>query len=163
MAIFKIIKNKYDTIAALNNVFRYVCDKSKSCSLIGAQNILIDSDIEELTAVNRYFRDNTQKKVIHFIIGFAFDEYISPEDAYIIGYDICALLPEYQIKFAVHQDTYNLHMHFAMNPISLYNGHKFCFTNENIYHFMNGLRNIFNPYEIKIKYVYSEASDEFIF
>ena len=150
MAKLKIIRNTYDTFDALKNVFAYVMVGAKSNGYIGAQNMLLSNISEQLNAANDYYYNTTRKKVIHFIIAFAPDDYISPADAFKEGYNICKLLPEYQITFSVHQNTDNLHMHFAMNPISLYNGHKFYFDNKNLYTFAAGIRKIFEPYDIKI-------------
>ncbi|MGN0150271.1 MAG: relaxase/mobilization nuclease domain-containing protein [Clostridia bacterium] len=163
MAKLIILNNEYDSITALKNVFDYVSDLSKSNGLVGAQNILLDSNIEQLTAVNRYFYDNTKKKVIHFIIAFAPYDCISPTDALFEGYRICALLPQYQIQFGVHQNTDDLHIHFAMNPISLYNGHKFYFDQKNLLDFISKLRGIFKPYEININYRFSDDPNDFSF
>ena len=150
MAKLIIFRNDYDTQAAIQNVFRYVGNGSKSCGYTGAQNMLICSGFEQVNAVNRYFCNNTKKKVIHFVIAFAQEDYIGTEDAFNTGYEVCSLLPEYQIMFSVHQNTDNLHIHFAMNPTSLLDGHKFCFTNSNIFKFITGLRAIFKAYGIKI-------------
>ena len=152
MAKLIIFRNDYDTLAAMQNVFGYVGNGSKSCGYTGAQNMLINNDIEQVNAVNRYFCNNTKKKVIHFVIAFAQEDYISTEDAFSAGYEVCSLLPEYQIMFSVHQDTDNPHIHFAMNPTSLIDGHKVCFTNSNLFKFITGLREIFKTYEIKISF-----------
>lgn len=157
MAKFIIFKNDYDTLTAIQNVFGYVGNSSKSCGYVGAQNMLINNSTEQVNAVNKYFYNNTKKKVIHFVIAFAQEDYISTEEAFNTGYEVCALLPEYQIKFGVHQDTDNLHIHFAMNPTSLIDGHKFCFTNSNLFKFLRGLREIFKAYEIKINFDFSEC------
>lgn len=155
MAKFIIFKNDYLSLEAMHNVFQYVGNSSKSCGLVGAQNMLIESGIEQVLAANKYFYNDTGKKVIHFVIAFAQDDYISTTDAFNAGYEVCSLLPEYQIKFSVHQDTDNLHIHFAMNPISLINGHKFWFNNANLFNFISGLREIFKTYEIKIDYSFT--------
>ena len=162
MATLIIPKNSYDTFDALKNVFQYISNGIKSIGLVGAQNMLVNHSLEQAMAVNRYFYNKTEKKVIHFILSFAAHEYITPADAFREGYNICNLLPEYQIKFAVHQDTNNLHIHFAINPISLIDGHKFYFDYGNLYDFVKGLRKIFEPYEIKIEYRFSDNSNNFM-
>ena len=162
MANLKIIKNDYDTIDALRNVFNYISDKSKSDSLIGAQNMLVGYSFEQAMLVNEYFHNTTHKKVIHFILSFADTDIIDPTDAFYEGYKVCELLPDYQIKFAVHLNTANLHIHFAMNPINIKNGHKFCFNNGNLYKFIAGLRTNFEPYGIKINYLPYDNSNDFM-
>ena len=157
MAKLIIFRNDYLSLEAMHNVFQYVGNSSKSCGLVGAQNMLIESSIEQVLATNKYFYNNTGKKVIHFVIAFAQEDYISTTDAFNVGYEVCSLLPEYQIKFGVHQDTNNLHIHFAMNPTNLINGHKFCFNNTNLFNFMGELREIFKSYEIKINFDFTNC------
>lgn len=160
MAIIIIPKNSYSDDNALKYVFNYVADYSKSIDLIGAQNMLVDYSVEQAMAVNKYFYNNTEKKVIHFIISFALYEDIDPMDAFREGYRICALLPEYQIIFAVHQNTDYLHIHFAMNPVSLKDGHKYYFDYANLSSFVNGVKNILASYGVtSLKINYSDESN----
>lgn len=160
MAKLIIFINPYDTQEALNNVFNYVSDIEKSKGLTGAQNMLLNNTAEQIAAVNRFYHNNTKKKVLHFVISFSNDDLISPYEAFCEAQNICGILPEYQIKFSVHQNTDNLHIHFAMNPISLADGHKFYFNKTNLYRFINGIREIFMPYRIKCDYVFSDAGIE---
>lgn len=159
MAKFIVFGGDYYTANALRNVFNYVCNKDKTSCFIGAQNMLVNNSFEQTMVVNRYFYNNTKKAVIHFAVAFAPDEYISPQDSVRVGYMICDLLPEYQIRFGVHQDTYNLHIHFAINPVSLIDGHKFYFDNSNMFEFIKGLRDIFEPYGFNVEYKYKSIND----
>ena len=163
MAKLVILRGKYNTTETLYNVLNYVSDKSKARGYIGAQNMLVDSCFEQIMAVNRYFHSTTQKTVIHFILTFADYEYINPNEAVYIGYRICGLLPEYQIKFGVHQNTEHIHIHFAMSPTSLTDGHKFYFNNTNLYNFMSGLRAVLEPHEISANYTYADTHNESMF
>ena len=162
MAKIIIKDNAYDTNEAIANVFNYVSNSAKSNGLIGAQNMLVNNSLEQIEAVNRYFYNNTKKKVIHFIIAFAPDDCIEPMAAYYAGYEICELLPAYQIKFCVHQNTNDLHMHFAMNPVSLIDGHKFYFNDRNRYSLLDGIRKILDYHGIKISYA-TDTSNDFTF
>ena len=163
MAKLVILRGEYNTAETLRKVLNYVSDNNKTNGYIGAQNMLIGNCFEQITAVNRYFLSTTQKMVIHFILTFADYEYINPNDAMYIAYRICSLLPEYQIKFGVHQDTEHLHIHFAMSPTSLIDGHKFYFDNTNLYNFMSGLRAILEPYEFNVNYTYANTQNESMF
>lgn len=163
MAKLVILRGEYNTTETLRNVLNYVSDKSKARGYIGAQNMLVDNSFEQIMTVNRYFHSTTQKTVLHFILTFADYEYINPNEAAYIGYRICSLLPEYQIKFGVHQDTEHMHIHFAMSPTSLTDGHKFYFDNTNLYNFISGLRAILEPYEFNVNYTYADTRNESMF
>ena len=160
MAVIIIPKNRYSDDNALKDVFNYVADYSKSIGLIGAQNMIVDYSVEQAIAVNQYFYNNTEKKVIHFIISFSLYEDIDPMDAFREGYRICALLPEYQIIFAVHQNTDYLHIHFTMNSVSLKDGHKYYFDYANLYSFADEVKNILAPYGVtNLKIEFSDKSN----
>lgn len=105
MAYFIVFQNPYDTYEALKNLTQYISDMEKSRGYIGAQNMLVNYALEEILKVNQFFYNQTQKKVIHFLISFGEDEYISVYDLYWECYRVCALLPEYQILFSIHQNT----------------------------------------------------------
>lgn len=163
MAMLVIINKKYDDFDALNNVLNYASNNEKTNGLVGTQNMLADNSFELIMAVIRYFHVTTQKTVLHFILTFADYEYINPNEVVYIGYRICGLLPEYQIKFGVHQNTDHLHIHFAMSSVSLVDGHKFYFDNHNLFEFLSGLRMLFKPYGINVDYAHSNSSNEFQF
>lgn len=155
MAELIIFNNPYDTDAALNNVVRYITDKEKSNGLVGAYNMLVNNPVEQITKVNNFFYNKTRKKVIHFILAFDDSEYISAYSLLEEGYNICrTLFFEYQVAFGVHQNTDNLHIHFALVPISMVTGKKFYFDNKNLYMIITGLRKIFKNYDIKISYCF---------
>ncbi len=156
MAILIIPKNPYDSDTALENVITYISDPAKTCGFVGAWNMLTEDCCKQTMAVNRYFDDRTSKNVIHFILSFSQDEYISFIDALYSAYDICKLLPEYQIAFGVHINTDNLHIHFAMNPISLIDGHKYYFSYPRLYSFLAGVRTIFESYGFPVSYEFTE-------
>lgn len=162
MAKLIIFKNPYDTEAAVNNVFSYVSDNSKSNGLAGAQNMLTTDLVQQINAVGKFFYSHTRKKVLHFVISFSEIDCISPVEAFYEAQRVCGLLEEYQIAFCVHQNTDNLHIHFALSPISLADGHKFYFDKTNLYNVIKGIREVFSSYGIHCDYVFSDTSDSSI-
>ena len=144
-----IFRNDYDTYDALEKVLEYV-DNTKKSEYIGAQNILLHNPMEQARAVDKFFYNQTKKKVFHLALSFDEDDFISAYTLFEEGYNICALLPEYQIVFAVHQNTDYLHMHFAIIPINLITGRKLCFDNNTLYSFVQQIREIFKKYDIKV-------------
>ena len=122
MANLIIVKNSYDTDKALENVISYVSDKEKSRGLIGAQNMLVDDALEQIYAARKFFYEKAGKKVMHFVISFAENEYISKYSLYLEGYKICKMFPKFQMMFTIHDNTGNLHIHFAIIPVNLVTG-----------------------------------------
>ena len=151
MAKLIIFQNDYDTIDALTNVMNYVLNKEKA-SYIGAQNLLLDHDpLQQIFVVRKYWNDSTKKKILHFIIAFD-DDFITMESLNEEAYNICSVFPEYQIAFAVHNSTGNLHLHMAIHPLNMATGRKLYFDNSTLFFFVQKLRDIFKKYDIRINY-----------
>lgn len=149
MANLIIFREDYDTYDALEGVLNYI-DDSNRARYIGGQNILLRNSMEQAMAVNKFFYNQTRKKIYHFTISFDDDELMTAQPLYEEGYNVCALFPEYQALFAVHQDTEHIHMHFAIIPVNLASGRKMYFDNETLYTFAVNLRKIFEKYHVKI-------------
>ena len=149
MANLIIFRNEYDKYEDLEHVINYVNNK-KRADYIGGQNILLGDSIEQAMAVNNFFYNETKRKAFHFVISFDDSDVMIAHHLYEEGYNICALLPEYQIIFAVHQDTECIHIHFVVNPINLATGKKLCFDNTTFYSFVEGIRAIFKKYEVRV-------------
>ena len=63
------------------------------------------------------------RQIRHFIVAFALDEFLTPQEAKAYGYQIARYYADqYQIVFGLHYDTRNLHLHFAFNTVSYQNG-----------------------------------------
>ena len=149
MANLVIFRNEYASYEDLENVFNYVNNRTRSL-YIGGQNILLRNPIEQAMAVNRFFCKETKRKAFHLAISFDDNDFMIAHELYDEGYNICALLHEYQIIFAIHQDTKYIHMHFVINPISLATGRKLFFDNTTFYRFVDGIRAVFKKYDVKI-------------
>ena len=66
------------------------------------------------------------------------------------AYNICSVLPDFQIAFAVHNSTGNLHLHIAIHPLNMATGKKLYFYNPTLFFFVQKLRDIFKKYDIRI-------------
>lgn len=82
------------------------------------------------------------------------DEFMPAAILYNVGYEICSLLPEFPMIFAVHSDTDNLHVHFAVVPISLETGRKLCFDNAMQFSLLGEIRKILKKHDVKIDLVW---------
>ena len=146
MANLIISKNEYYTNTALENIVNYVLNESKSFGVIGGQGVLLNNPSQHMKTVKEYYCQDG-KQAQHFWLTFADNEYITPLDAYAIGYEVCNLFPEYQIVFALHQDTDHLHMHWAMNPVSIVTGRKFNFGFKESFELRTQLAKILADYD----------------
>lgn len=128
MANLIINQDPYQNHGALSNVVNYVLRGNKTFGVIGGQGVLLDDPYSYMELVKNHFCRNEGKQVQHVILTFSeTDMPVTTLDAYAIGYDVCALLPDYQIVFGVHQDTGYLHIHWAINPVHIVTGKKLIF------------------------------------
>lgn len=77
-----------------------------------------------MVLVKEYYHKTPKRMMRHFVVSF--ENKVSAYDAYILGYQIAAYYSgRYQIVFGVHEDTDNVHIHFAFNTVSFVDGLKY--------------------------------------
>ena len=60
---------------------------------------------------------------------------------------------EFQIVYAVHNNTDDVHIHFVMNTVSYLDGHKYAGKREDYYEFQDHLIQILKPFGIDISFL----------
>lgn len=128
MVIFKKIaaQGKYQDDNAIYDLINYICRPDKTPShIIGGIGVDFQNIADSMVAVSMKFRKFNRLRLHHFILTF------NPEDIYIkdmlpkIAEEICALWgAEFQIVYALHEDTDHPHIHFVWNNVSYIDGHK---------------------------------------
>ena len=133
MALFKLVDlgsnpEKQDLIAKEIN---YIYRPDKQVRFRGGYNVFMSQNVSEIItqfyAVRAVYGKYHGIQIRHFVLSFS-SEYdnVTPYQAWWIGYEICALFrANYQIVFAVHEETDNLHLHFILNTVDLYTGQPF--------------------------------------
>ena len=162
MANLIIVKDDYCNEGALQNVVNYVLDDKKTHGISGGWNVLIHCPCECMEYLKKYFCKTGGKLVQHFRLSFSDDDYVLATEAYEIGYKVCALYPEYQLVFGVHQNTEHLHIHWAMNPVNMSNGTKFNFTHEETHKLVNGVSYILGKYGIACNLRFNNEEDSYM-
>jgi hypothetical protein len=127
MAVVKINKGAYENSDAVRNVCQYVCDyRHAMLGFIGGYAVMPDTAILEMMTIKSIYHKLDGKQIHHFEVSFSPKEYISEEDAFILAGQIAQYYGNrFQILYAVHDNTDNLHIHFAMNTVSYIDGHVF--------------------------------------
>lgn len=98
---------------------------------------------QEMEAVAKAFGKNKGKRVRHSELSFSAEEGISAEQADLYAREIVLhYAPEYQIVYAVHDDTENTHIHFVMNQISYVDGHRYQGKKKDYYDFMRHIGSV---------------------
>ena len=104
----------------------------------------------EQTAV--FFGKNSGKRVRHSIVSFDQREHITPEQANIYAQKIIQhYAHEYQIVYAVHTNTNEVHIHLIMNQISYLDGHRYGGKKKDYYDFMRHIRCVTHLVVIPVK------------
>lgn len=151
MANLIIVKDAYTNPDALKNVVSYVLDKSKTNHITGGQGVLLDNPYSCMEKVKEYYYKTNGKLAQHFILSFADYEYINGNDALCIGYEVCALFPEYQMVFGFHSNTAHRHIHWGMNPVNVLTGKKFNFGYAESLELETKINTILKPYNASCK------------
>ena len=134
MAMIKFLNaaGKYDDSAARDDVIRYITQKVKTPSgYIGACGVDLYNAAQQMQEVSASFKKDNKIRIRHFVVTFHRSEFVTPYRANMIASMIALELGRiYQCVYAVHEDTYSIHIHFAFNPVSFVNGYKYSGTKE---------------------------------
>ena len=140
MATLKVLngKGKYHDLGAREDVARYICNPSKSHSgLMGGIGVTEDI-VESMNAVAARFQKTKGVQLRHFVLSFSPDELDCPECAFDFACHIAQFIgQDYQVVFAVHENTTNLHIHFMFNAISYRDGHRYSGKKKEYYDLVN--------------------------
>ena len=129
MAIFKKVAKagKYLDDYAIHNLITYITRPDKTPSqMIGGYGVDPDHIADSMAQISNQFSKNSRIRLHHFIVSFTRWECSAPGVLYCIGMAISNQIgPEYQIAFALHEDTEYPHLHFVFNAISHIDGHRY--------------------------------------
>ena len=154
MATFKVIgkgeDGKYFDNDAFNDVINYVFSDYKiPHKCIGGYGVHIENAAEQMEIVTSVYNKNSGVRLRHFIISFSDADCISLPEAYQIA-DAAAryFADRHQIIFAIHEDTFHLHIHFVMNQVSYIDGLKYSGKKSEHYDFIYYMWNVCSQYGI---------------
>lgn len=134
MAVFKLItKEYYKQPKSVAGMIEYVMNPEKTKGgFIGGNGIFpcstIDDVIMQFQLVKNVWCKNEGVQLQHFVVSFSYEENVDPYQAYISAYWISNFYGGiYQVVYAVHEDTENVHIHFLVNSVSYIDGRKLSF------------------------------------
>lgn len=148
MANLIMIKKIYNTPKALENVVNYTINPNKTNGYIGGQNTLANTAADCMMSVINYYK-SSGKLLENFVLSFDNTDVISLENIYLLSYNICNLLSEYQIIFGIHLDSDHKHVHFALNTTNIKNGSKFSFGYQETYQLLTDVCKLLTPYDMQ--------------
>lgn len=165
MAILKVIhgqnapvdpcytEKKYHDENSLYHVIAYCCNPEKTKSgLIGGFGISLHDAAAQMDGLAQAYGKANGIRLRHMVLSFEPGERISPQKVYQVAYQLAWYYgQEYQILFAVHEDKPHRHIHFIMNTVSYWDGHKYPGTKEDYYRFHDYVREVLHPYKIAVR------------
>ena len=149
MAILKCAneKGKYHDPDARASAINYILSPLKASHYYGGYGVDLIDIAGSMDEVAMYYGKTTGVQLRHYIISFSSYENITPAKANKIAMAAASFFKdEYQVIFAVHEDSNIPHIHILFNAISYVGGHRYCGTRKEFYEFFNYLRNILKYY-----------------
>ena len=129
VARYKVINQagKFQDPNAYTDVIQYCTNPDKTPSgLIGGRNLDTNYAAEQMETVADVFGKNSKTRVEHTVLSFSPNEEISLEGIVEIADSLADYYAEdYQVLYAVHENTDNPHVHMVMNRISHRDGHRY--------------------------------------
>lgn len=127
---------KYFDENAYHDVSNYICNPAKAAYVGGAGVSSLETAGAEMEQVAIKFGKNSGKRLRHSTLSFESEENVSPEKANEYAQKIIQYYAtEYQIAYAVHTNTENVHIHMVMNQISHVDGHRYQGKKKDYYDF----------------------------
>ena len=153
MAIFKKVAKagKYQDDYAIHNLITYITRPDKTQSqMIGGYGVDPDHIADSMVMVSNTFNKNSRIRLHHFIVSFTRWECADPGVLYCIGMEISRRIgQEYQIAFALHEDTDYPHLHFVFNAVSFIDGHRYRAGKKEYAELYHSVRGVIREYRIR--------------
>lgn len=131
MAVLKMTsKQYYKEAESVETLIRYITNPSKTndqyISGIGIfPYCSVEKIILQFQTVKEVWHKTDGVQLLHFIVSFDQTENVNPYQAFLLSHWIAGYFSNgYQVVYAVHQDSDNVHVHFVVNTVSCMDGHK---------------------------------------
>lgn len=147
MATYEVVgvgkREKYFDENSYHNVINYVT-RDNTVAYTGGENVTsVETAASEMKATAALFHKDSGKRLRHSVLSYAGNEHVTPEMADKFAKEIIQhYAPEYQIVYAVHEDTDHVHTHFVMNQVSYQDGHRYAGKKKDYYDFQRQIRHV---------------------
>lgn len=155
--------SKYHDSEAVDTVLSYCVQECKTpSSLIGGYGVNVKQASYEMQRLTDAYGKSNGLHLRHMVLSFSKYELTElGDDAIgeiykIAKYTAQYYANEYQIVYAIHEDTGNCHVHFVMNTTSYVNGKKYRGDKADYYQFQAYLRQFLAEYYGLTLYILSD-------
>lgn len=154
MAILKILNSagKYTDENARYDVIHYIMQSYKTPdNIIGGAKVDMRNPALSMETTAESFNKNSRTRLRHFTLSFHQNENVSLQDIIDIATAICFyIVKKYEVVYALHEDTSQLHIHFVFNTISYIDGYRYKGNRQEYYELINTVKEILHQYGIHI-------------
>ena len=144
---------KYHDRNSFHDVISYVLNPDKTPShYIGGIGIDISCAAAQMQTLSACFGQDQGVRLRHIILGFKIGElHRSKKHALALAYQLAYPIAQfygadYQIIYAVHENTDKVHIHFVMNTTNYRTGRNYPGTKEDYYRFQKHVEDVLAPY-----------------
>lgn len=135
MAIVEQINGRNKTYTGLRRVIDYILREDKTqLGLYSGFNCDADNAYNDFIMTKRNYYKETGRQYIHFVQSFSNYEKVSAETVKAIADELLLMdkFKGFQVVYATHMDTDNLHTHFVLNTVNSYTGMKWKMSKEEL-------------------------------
>lgn len=147
MAIYEVVgigeHGKYFDKNSYRDAINYI-SRNNTIAYTGGENVAsIKTAALEMEKLSASFHKDSGKRIRHSVLSYDKNEQVTPEMADLFAKEIIQhYAPEFQIVYAVHEDTEHVHTHFVMNQVSYQDGHRYAGKKKDYYAFINHIRHV---------------------
>lgn len=154
MAILKTLNcaGKYTDVNARYDVIHYIMQPYKTHNkIIGGEKVNMLNPALSMETTAELYNKNSRTRLRHFTLSFHKKENVSLQDIIDIATAICFYIVEkYEVVYALHEDTSQLHIHFVFNTISYIDGYRYKGNRQEYYELISAVKGILHQYGILI-------------
>lgn len=163
MPVMKVANKKgtHQNDNARSLLYDYIMQPNKiPHQLVGRESVGANV-VEEMNQTAQQFNKDSRIRVRHFMVSYTPFDTTDPTVVDAIAREVAAYLGQrYQVAYAVHEDTENLHFHIMFNAVSYVDGYKYHGDKAEHFQLLDAINAANHRYGIySIKYV-STLSDE---
>ena len=156
MATFTIVgagqEDKYCDDNALRDVINYITRGYQlPDNMIGAYGVTKNNAAMQMELVSQAYWKYSNCRLRHWVVSFSEEDNVTLEEVRQIADRSAAFYKSrYQIIYAIHTDTDNIHVHFVMNRISYRDGKAYNGKYSDFYDYRNHLSKLCGRYGVKL-------------
>lgn len=161
MTIYSVIgvgeQKKFFDENSYHDAINYIDQYGKARYTGGMGISSMETAAEEMRQNATSFRKDSGKRVRHSVLSFRKEEHVTAEQAHAYGQKIVEYYaPEYQIAYAVHENTEHPHIHFIMNQVAHTDGHRYGGKKKDYYDFKYYIQSVIHQPVLLVKNAHPE-------